>query len=168
MLAFVAQLTTLGQPQVPGREGGVLESSPKRRQSFERAREVVADRLGLKIAVDPQDWLQALDRQRLANDFLKALDQLVEALGWQAEAGRRLVAAIANENVVARLQRAEQVVAGNAATRATDQPVAAPIHQRRSVVRLGKLAGDQADDAAGPIVAAAYQGVLTGCELRFD
>ena len=101
VLALVAQLATLGQPQVPGREGGVLEAGAKRRQALERAREVVADRLGLQIAVDPQDWLQALDRQRLANDFLKALDQLVEALGWQAEAGRRLVAAIANENVVA-------------------------------------------------------------------
>src|SRR5690349_5082946 len=69
------------------------------------------------------------------------------------------------EHVVARLQRAEQVEALNAAARTCDKPVALAIDERRSVVRLSQLARDQADDAGRPILSAADERMLAGLEL---
>ena len=117
MLALDAELTALGEPQILRGERRVLEPCSERRQALERAREVVADRLGLEVAVDPQDGLEPLDRQRLADSLLEPLDELVEAVRRQAEAGGRLVPAVALEHVVAGLQRAEQVEARDAAAR---------------------------------------------------
>jgi len=82
---------------------------------------------------------------------LKPLDELVQTLRRQAEAGRCLVAAVSIEHVVARLQRTQQVEASDTAARAADHAVVAAVHQRRAVIGLGKLAGHQSDDAAGPM-----------------
>ena len=70
------------------------------------------------------------------------------------------MAAVALENVVTRLKRAQQVEAGDAAARAAHHALGDAIDKRRSVVRLSELAGHQPDDAARPVFAAADQGVL--------
>src|SRR5579859_8270020 len=58
VLALGPELATFGEPHVARGKRRVLEARAERRQAFERAREVVADRLGLQIAVDPQNGFE--------------------------------------------------------------------------------------------------------------
>src|SRR5215216_1923451 len=81
VLALSAKLAALGQAELLCRERRILETRPERGQALERAGEVVADRFRLQVAIDPQDRLEALDRQRLAHGQLEALDQLRQAIG---------------------------------------------------------------------------------------
>src|SRR5262249_10654980 len=57
VVPFRAHLSPPGEPQPFGRERGILEPGPDRPQPLQRARKVVADRLGLQIPVDPQHRL---------------------------------------------------------------------------------------------------------------
>jgi len=60
VLAFGAELAALGQTQVFRRERRILETRTERRKPFQRPREVVADRLGFEVPVDPQDRFESL------------------------------------------------------------------------------------------------------------
>ena len=62
VLALVPELATLGQPHAFGGERRVLEPGAERGEALERTRKLVADRLGLQVAVDPQDRFEALCR----------------------------------------------------------------------------------------------------------
>src|SRR5579859_4971830 len=72
VLAFGAQLATLGQAQVLRREGRVLKAGAERRQPFERTSKVVADRLRLQVPIDPQNRFELFGRHALADRQLKA------------------------------------------------------------------------------------------------